>query len=138
MLLQAPIIALLICVIFDEITPAVTFITAVSAIWFGANNAAREIVAENEIYKRERMFNLEIFPYILSKITVLSFFAIIQSFFFIIIIWLKFNEPDLDVDLDVSLNNPISMFLWMSFLSIASTFLGLFLSSYFKTTEKFK
>ena len=42
MLLQAPIIAILICLIFENITPAVPFITALSAIWFGTNNGGLE------------------------------------------------------------------------------------------------
>ena len=49
MILQAPIIAILICFIFKEISGAVPFLMAISAIWFGVNNAAREIVAESPI-----------------------------------------------------------------------------------------
>jgi len=78
MLLQAPIIAILICLIFDEISSGVLFMIAISSIWLGTQNAAREIVSEKAIYKRERMFNLDIFPYLLSKITVLTFFTIIH------------------------------------------------------------
>ena len=78
MLIQAPIIAVLICFIFNEISSGVLFMIAISAIWLGTQNAAREIVSEQAIYKRERMFNLDIFPYILSKITVLSSFSIIK------------------------------------------------------------
>ena len=130
MLLQAPIIAILICVVFDKITGAVPFITALSAIWFGTNNAAREIVSETAIFKRERMFNLSIFPYIMSKIGVLSFFSIIQSLIFIIILYLKYNSNEL------MFHNPLTAFVWMSFISIAATFLGLLLSSLLKTAEK--
>lgn len=86
MLIQAPIIAILICMIFPRITSSVLFISAISAIWFGCNNAAREVVGEKHIYRRERMYNLNIFPYIFSKITVLSFFSIIQSALFVLII----------------------------------------------------
>ena len=132
MLIQAPIIAILICLIFNEISSGVLFMIAISAIWLGTQNAAREIVSEQAIYKRERMFNLDIFPYILSKITVLSFFAFIQSFLFIMILWIGYN----DSNHNVGLNDPVYAFFWMSFISVASTFLGLLLSSEVNTTEK--
>jgi ABC-type multidrug transport system ATPase subunit/ABC-type multidrug transport system permease subunit len=130
LIIQAPIIACLICLIFTEISAAVPFITAISAIWFGTNNAAREIVNEASIYKRERMYNLDIFPYILSKVFVLSFFSIIQSAIFVLILFLHFSNSL------VSLTDPFDAFLWMSFISISATFLGLFLSSIMSTTEK--
>ena len=60
LLLQAPIIALLIALVFDEPaerTPAL-FILVVAAIWLGCSNAAREIVSEQAIFKRGRMSNL--------------------------------------------------------------------------------
>ena len=130
LLIQAPIIACLICLIFNDIYSSVPFITAISAIWFGTNNAAREIVGEASIYKRERMYNLNILPYILSKFSVLSFFSIIQSAIFVFILYLKFNNSFIE------LKNPLNAFYWMSFISISSTFLGLFLSSVMSTTEK--
>jgi len=130
MLAQAPIIAILICLIFKEISGAVLFMISISAIWLGAQNAAREIVSEGAIYKRERMYNLEIFPYILSKITVLSVVSLIQSFVFIVILFIHFNSAI------VELNEPHYLFFWMLFLSIASTFLGLLLSSLVKTSER--
>ncbi len=131
MLLQAPIIALLICLVFRNITPAVPFITALSAIWFGTNNAAREIVSELSIFKRERMFNMDIGPYVMSKISVLAFFSIIQSAIFIGILFINYGSNQILI-----YNNPFSSFLWMSFLSIAATFLGLLLSATLATAEK--
>lgn len=91
---QAPIIAGLICLIFKDITSAVPFLLSVSAVWFGANNAAREIVGEAPIFKRERMFNQGIMAYMLSKITVLGTFAAIQSLLFTLIIASNFSNVD--------------------------------------------
>ena len=67
MLLQAPIIALLACLVFKEVSLSVLFIMAVSAVWFGSTNAAREIVSELPIYMRERMYNLKLIPYIFQN-----------------------------------------------------------------------
>ena len=53
MVLQAPIIAILICCIFKHISASVLFISSVAAIWFGTNNASREIVSEN-LFTKEK------------------------------------------------------------------------------------
>ena len=127
---QAPIIAGLICLIFSNISQAVPFLMAVCAVWFGTNNAAREIVGETAIYKRERMFNQGILAYIFSKITVLSTFAAIQALLFTLIISANFSSTN------PSWNNPSATFLWMLVLSMASTMLGLLLSAVVKTSEK--
>ena len=88
---QAPFIALLVCLIYDQIELSVPFFLTVSAVWLGTNNAAREIVGELPIYIRERMFNQGIFPYLFSKLTVLGFFAAVQSFLFTLIITTQKN-----------------------------------------------
>jgi ABC-type multidrug transport system ATPase subunit/pSer/pThr/pTyr-binding forkhead associated (FHA) protein len=57
---------------------AAMFFIVVSCIWFGTSNAAREIVTERAIYMRERMVNLGLFNYILSKYALLSVFCVAQ------------------------------------------------------------
>ena len=130
MLLQAPIIAILMCLLFDEISSTFLFTIVISAIWLGIQNAAREITSEHAIYKRERMYNLHIFSYIFSKISVLLVFAIIQSAVFVCILTMHYNNNVVDI------NNPILLFFWMVFISVVSTFLGLLLSSMVKNTER--
>jgi hypothetical protein len=91
---QAPIIAGLIVLVFGKpaaqaVTPqtwsAVTtatattvFLMALSALWFGCSNSAREIVGEWAVYRRERMVNLNLFSYLASKLTVLGGLCAIQ------------------------------------------------------------
>ncbi len=57
---------------------AALFFLAVVAVWFGTSNAAREIVSERAIYKRERMVNLKVFNYVFSKFLLLSLFSALQ------------------------------------------------------------
>jgi hypothetical protein len=57
---------------------AAIFFLVVSAIWFGTSNAAREIVRERSIYMRERMVNLGLFNYLMSKFILLLVFCVIQ------------------------------------------------------------
>ena len=130
LIFQAPIIAALICLIFKEISLAVPFLMAISAVWFGVNNSAREIVSELPIYTRERMFNISLTPYILSKITVFSILSLVQSALFVAIISLKYSSGE------ASFSDPIAAFVWMFFLSISATLLGLVLSALMSSTEK--
>ncbi len=130
LLAQAPLIAGLIILVFKEIELQVLLIIAMSAIWLGVNNAIREIVSENQIYKRERMFNQEIIPYLLSKLTVLSALALIQSASFILVIDHHFKQSV------TPWQNPWDSFLFIFFLSLCATMMGLFFSAILQSVEK--
>ena len=131
---QAPIIALLICLIFDQVSQAVPFMITISALWFGTNNAAREIVGELSIYKRERMFNIQIIPYIFSKLSVMMLFAFIQAFLFTAIIMMRYTV--FEVEEGPVWNEFLSTILWMVYVSSSATLMGLLLSALVDTTEK--
>ncbi|MFO7675690.1 MAG: FHA domain-containing protein [bacterium] len=96
LLAQAPIIALLIGLVFGdkgyEAMGGVLFMLALAAIWFGATNSCREIVAEWSVYRRERMVNLKIAPYILSKAFVLAVFLFVQCLVLSVIVKLMVAE----------------------------------------------
>jgi ABC transport system ATP-binding/permease protein len=94
LLVQAPLIALLITLAFrgnlfsreDFVgdwskARTLAFLLAMVAVWFGTSNAAREIVKEAAMYRRERRINLLIPPYIASKFVVLVGISLIQSIF---------------------------------------------------------
>jgi ABC-type multidrug transport system ATPase subunit/pSer/pThr/pTyr-binding forkhead associated (FHA) protein len=89
LLAQAPFFAILVCVIASPLDKAdfqglaeklliAHFLMVVAAIWFGCNNAARDIVGEWTIYKRERMVTLKLVPYAFSKLAVLTALCIFQ------------------------------------------------------------
>ncbi len=48
------------------------FLIAVIVMWFGCNNAAKEIVKEEAIYGRERAVNLGILPYLGQQVSALE------------------------------------------------------------------
>src|SRR5690606_11951248 len=94
LLLQAPIIALLLLLVArgDALTGVQTqdliqrgeakkvlFMLATVSVWFGIINAAREITKELPIFQRERLVNLRIGPYLLSKVIVLSLLVFVQT-----------------------------------------------------------
>ncbi len=127
LLLQAPIIAILIALVFDEPSEktAALFILVIAAVWLGCSNAAREIVSEQAIFKRERMVNLKIPSYILSKITVLMLLCFVQC-----IILAGIVVPAINME-----SSFFSIFLLLLLTSLPSLLLGLFVSSLVSTTE---
>jgi hypothetical protein len=135
LMFQAPVIALLLDLVFVSQTggvmsrlqymPYALFLLTISAVWFGCSNAAREIVAEQAIYRRERMVNLAISAYVLSKFTVLGALCLLQcvvllsATYFVLDFW----------------GNPLFHLgiLWLS--SLAGVGMGLLLSAVVRTTE---
>ncbi len=92
--LQSPLIAALIVLVYGKVaTSAATFqqfqemsaniigihiLMVVAAIWFGCNNATRDIVGEWTIFYRERMVNLKLPSYVFSKFALLLLLSFLQ------------------------------------------------------------
>lgn len=130
LLIQAPIIAFLISIIFDEITIGVLFMMCISSIWFGVNNASREIVKEKNIYERERNFNLKISTYLSSKILTLILLATVQSVLFSSVLTIRYSNSF------VPFYSFFQLFLFLVFITAVSSILGLLVSATMKNTEK--
>ncbi|TAK29171.1 MAG: ATP-binding cassette domain-containing protein [Myxococcaceae bacterium] len=81
----------------DDFKGAIFFLT-VGAIWFGVSNAAREVVSEIAIYRRERMVNLSIFNYMMSKFVLLSLLCVLQCTVLLTIVYfsLKLGNGTMD------------------------------------------
>ncbi|NJM54266.1 MAG: ATP-binding cassette domain-containing protein [Blastocatellia bacterium] len=79
---QAPIVALLTFLVMNSQLPRdfVYFVLSLVSVWFGTSVAAREIIRERPIYKRERMVNLGLLPYLFSKLFILSIIVGLQCF----------------------------------------------------------
>lgn len=58
---------------------SLTAMLVIVALWFGVSNSAREIVKEASMYRRERMVNLRIVPYLGSKLVVLIGICLVQN-----------------------------------------------------------
>jgi len=136
LLLQAPLFALLVALInyplqadrFDELVqklPIIHFLMVVAAIWFGCNNAARDIVGEWTIYKRERMVTLKLIPYVFSKLAVLLGLCIFQCGSLLAIVYLACGLH----------SNFLEDFLVLLVASMIGAGLGLCISALSKTNE---
>ncbi|HYM14559.1 MAG TPA: ATP-binding cassette domain-containing protein [Dehalococcoidia bacterium] len=72
---------------------ALPLILVASAVWFGAINAAREIVGELPVFARERQSGLGVLPYIASKVLVLGVLASVQVALMLAIVTLRVDVP---------------------------------------------
>jgi hypothetical protein len=63
------------------------FILVMIVLWFGCNNAAKEIVKEEAVYGRERAVNLGITPYLASKFLVLSAITALHALMLMVIVY---------------------------------------------------
>lgn len=132
--LQAPVIAFLTSLVVEkhQNRDFLYFVLSLVSIWFGTSVASREIIREKPVYKRERMFNLGLFPYIFSKIFVLSIIVGLQC--------LLLFSPLKALDFFGLISMPGELFgipqLWIMFLTaLVGVGLGLFVSALVKTSE---
>jgi ABC-type multidrug transport system ATPase subunit len=129
------------------------FIVVVVVMWFGCNNAAKEIVKEEPIYSRERAVNLGIFPYLASKFIVQVALTILQVILLLVCIFgvmsalsaawpEQFSMPPTQPMFGTSepenppymLNYP-SLFLILMLLGLGGVALGLALSAVVPTPD---
>lgn len=134
LLLQAPLIGILLDFVFASEkgvfarlsdVPFALFFLVISAIWFGCSNAAREIVAERTIFRRERMVGLSIPAYIASKYVVLGGISLIQT---AMLIGVTYFFIDIQGNVFFTL-----LTLWLA--SLSGIGMGLLLSSAVRSIE---
>jgi ABC transport system ATP-binding/permease protein len=83
----------------DAKNGAVTlFLLTIYSLLMGGFSQMREFVKETDVYKRERLVNLKIFPYVSSKVWVALLLSFYQGACFAIIHYLAFDMPGGAVD----------------------------------------
>jgi len=101
------------------------FMLALAVTLLGMFGAAYEIVKEEAIYQRERMVNLKIPPYLMSKVVVLGFFALIQCAMLLAVVAIKVAYPGDGVFLPAV----IEMYITLVLATLAGISLGLLVSA---------
>lgn len=166
MLAQAPIIGLLLSIVYNrrtftvdiarnaigQIAPdlnapkasTLTCLMVIVALWFGVSNSAREIVKEASIYRRERTVNLQLGPYLASKFSVLIVICLLQNLVMLGIIGVVI--PYAIKRINFVGNNPVSLtpldgswgkaFITMAAVSVAGVAIGLLLSSVVSNADR--
>ncbi|MBS2035633.1 ATP-binding cassette domain-containing protein [bacterium] len=138
MALQAPLIGFVLSLLFDsrlydphQVTgefaypikegPTLLFLLVVSCLFFGSINSCREIVKELPILRRERLVNLRLFPYFMSKVTVLSWVGAFQASALLLIVQWR-------IYLWLPLELQLMLLAFLVAAALGGTLLGLMLS----------
>jgi hypothetical protein len=143
LLLQAPIIGILLALVAkgDAIVGAnayaneakkILFMLATVGVWFGIINAAREIAKEAPIYRRERLANLHILPYVSSKTIILTLLLIVQSIILLVLVGLKVQFPETGVILPIW----AELFITTTLTAMAGLAMGLVISAFASTPDR--
>ena len=106
-------------------TQRLLFMMALAATLLGLFGAAYEIVKEAPIYRRERMVNLRIPPYLASKVVILLGFGLIQCALLLLVMRLRVAYPGDGVMLPAV----VEMYVTLVLATLASIALGLLISA---------
>lgn len=98
------------------------FLMTIYGVMVGGISQMREIVKEQDIYKRERLVNLKILPYVMSKIWVAALLAFYQAAAYTIVHYLAFEMPGGALEF-------IQIYITMTLATLAGMMLGLFASA---------
>ncbi|MBN1451247.1 MAG: FHA domain-containing protein [Anaerolineales bacterium] len=98
------------------------FLLTVYGVMVGGISQMREIVKEAEIYKRERLVNLKILPYVLSKVWVAALLALYQAAAYTLVHYLAFEVPG-------GVSEFFQIYITLTLATLAGMMLGLFASA---------
>ena len=98
---------------------------AATATWFGAINAAREIVKEMPIFLRDRLSGLRVAPYLISKVLVLAVLCVVQTTVLLAVLAFKVDLPSSGVLMWA----PLELWISLALASAAALGMGLLISA---------
>lgn len=140
LLLQAPIAATLLAAVSSRLAlqpvgavdaKKVLFIMACAAVWLGIINATKEIVKEQPIYQRERLYGLGAAPYVLSRHSILAMLGIVQVVLLVLFVAWQIELPAQGTFLPAIVEMVVTLALSMA----AGLALGLLVSSLATTQD---
>jgi ABC-type multidrug transport system ATPase subunit len=98
------------------------FLLTIYGVMVGGLAMMREIVKEQDIYRRERLVNLRIFPYVLSKVWVAALLALYAAIVYVFVHYLAFRMPG-------SWAEFLFVYISLALGTMAGMMLGLFASA---------
>lgn len=140
LLLQAPVIGLLLLLVshrnglIDSRIEAkkLVFMLALTGVWFGVINAAREICKESAVLRRERLAGLSPGAYLTSKLVVLAALVIMQSALLVGVLALRLDMPAHGIVMPAL----VEIYFTVVLAGFAGVALGLALSAVAATPDK--
>lgn len=136
-LLQAPVIAAMIALVFGRIrtpfinqeaasTKEICFVLVLAVLWCSGTLGVREIVKERTIFRHECRFGISATPYIGSKMVFLGILAILQSIVLLEIVRIFTGLT----------GNPVLQLTVLALTALTGTALGLVVSAISSTVER--
>jgi hypothetical protein len=98
------------------------FLLTIYALLVGGLSQMREFVKEADVYKRERLVNLKILPYVASKFWVAALLALYQGLAYTIIHYIAFDMPG-------GIGEFIFVYITLIFATLSGMMLGLLASA---------
>jgi ABC transport system ATP-binding/permease protein len=112
-------------------TNTFVFVMALEAVLTGLFVPSNDLVKERSIYLRERMVNLKVFPYLMSKAFIYSIFVMIQVLLYLLILSFGVKFPEHGLYFPAVLEIFMTLFLTM----MAGISFGLIISAVSRSTE---
>ena len=140
LLLQAPALAALICLVAGsdcfvicENTESCLFALSCAAFWVGILDSIQEICKERTILKREHAGGMRLSSYLLSKVLVLGFLCIVQSAMLTGVFCAMSGLPQAD---PLFVNTGVELFVTMTLLTLSAMCMGLWVSALFSNPDR--
>lgn len=112
-------------------TNTFVFVMGLEAVLTGLFVPSNDLVKERSIYLRERMVNLKVLPYLLSKAAIYSVFVVIQVALYLLILSFGVNFPADGLYMNGTLELFVTLFLTM----MAGITFGFIISAVSRNTE---
>jgi len=112
-------------------TNTFVFLMGLEAVFSGLFVSSNHLVKERSIFLHERMVNLKVLPYLLSKALIYSVFVIVQVVLYLIIISFGVDIPEKGL----YFNGYIEIFITLYLTIMAGISFGLIISAVSKSTE---
>ena len=141
-LLMAPGLGLLLYVAFHgtylfravDDTQKIALTLACCAFWIGLFNSIQEICKESSIYRRERMANLKLLPYVSSKLIVNAVFDLVQALLLVAAVAVLLGMPDEGMQIA---NVPfMEIFITTYLTMLSATCIGLVVSALVNNSDQ--
>lgn len=107
------------------------FVMGLEAVLVGMYVPSNELIKERTVYLRERMVNLRVAPYLLSKVSVYTLFAAIQTALYLLVLSLGVRLPEQGL----LLPGPVELFITLFLTMVASMGLGFVVSAISRSSE---
>jgi ABC-type multidrug transport system ATPase subunit len=107
------------------------FVMGLEAVLVGMFVPSNELIKERSIYLRERMVNLGVIPYLLSKVLIFTLFSAVQVLLYLLVLSIGVDYPESGL----LLPGVPELFITLLLTILAGNGLGLLISSLSQNTE---